>query len=528
MGGPRTAEAAAAVTGGLPSSGVLFRGDAPPWAPPGAELVQDTGDPAPDRTSRWEAALVDAATVDVVAAVRRLRARSPALQVVIVAPTAGRAAIERALIFAPGIGEVWIEAPDAVDPALLEKAAAVTRQRRRYQVTQSQLREAFSSFGRTGPQTPYISDAYLVALLQVLPDPILSIDDDGRVLSWSPAAEQWLPRLRAGGAPVLRDVVQPQDERAFDEALRDGCRRTARVPLEWLRADGSVGSGELTITPLEVGSHHVRAVILRDTTEQRLAQQQLEEQASELEFQTEQLALQRDELAQLAQARSRFYASMSHEIRTPINAILGYNDLLLAGIYGQLTEQQVTGLERVQAAARHLRELINDALDLSKIESGKIDIVAVPDVDLVELVGEVVATIAPAAAETGVDLHCVLPARCVVETDARRVRQVLLNLLSNAVKFGEGRPVHITAGSRGDDRVFVEVRDHGSGVPADQMDRIFEEFVQLDNGVAGGTGLGLAISRQLAAALGGELRARSRPGKGSAFTLLLPRSAPRE
>ena len=222
-------------------------------------------------------------------------------------------------------------------------------------------------------------------------------------------------------------------------------------------------------------------------------------------------------------ARSRFYAAMSHELRTPINAILGYNDLLLAGVYGPMSPQQTDGLERSQRAARHLLDLVNDVLDLSKLEAGKMEIV--PEaVSLPELVEDLFVTVRPLAEERGAELRmeaegCGEP----VVTDPRRVRQIVLNLLSNAIKFGEGKPVDVRcAADEGWTR--VEVVDRGSGIRAEDLPRIFDEFVQLPSASTGGTGLGLPISRRLAELLGGRLEAESAPGAGSTFRLVLPRA----
>ncbi|AHG88026.1 CHASE domain protein [Gemmatirosa kalamazoonensis] len=241
--------------------------------------------------------------------------------------------------------------------------------------------------------------------------------------------------------------------------------------------------------------------------------------------------------------RGRFFAAMSHELRTPVNAVLGYNDLLLAGVYGPLSSTQEHGIQRSQRAARHLLELVNDVLDLSKLEAGKTEIVVEP-VKLEELLEDLLVTIRPLAEERGCELRldgtdCV----ATVETDPRRLRQVLLNLLSNATKFGAGHPVELRCArlphgapvpTRGrgkrrrtaGDALLIEVTDHGPGIaPADQ-ERIFEEFVQLPGATPGGTGLGLPISRRLAELLGGSLGVTSAPGRGSTFCVTIPVTLP--
>ncbi|MDF1505400.1 CHASE domain-containing protein [Roseisolibacter sp. H3M3-2] len=235
--------------------------------------------------------------------------------------------------------------------------------------------------------------------------------------------------------------------------------------------------------------------------------------------------------------RSRFFAAMSHELRTPINAILGYNDLILAGIYGPLPDAHADGIRRSQRAARHLHELVNDVLDLSKLEAGKVEVAPEP-VRLDELLEDLMTTIRPLAEERGcrVELDRA-PCALSIRTDPRRLRQILLNLLSNATKFGAGHPVRIACAclAHGDvppggrrrrtagDAIVISVADGGPGIPPADQERIFEEFVQLPGASAGGTGLGLPISRRLAELLGGTLTLVSEPGAGSAFHVTLPR-----
>jgi len=224
-------------------------------------------------------------------------------------------------------------------------------------------------------------------------------------------------------------------------------------------------------------------------------------------------------------ARGRFFAAMSHELRTPLNAIMGYNDLLLAGVYGELAATQVTGIERSQRAARHLRELVNDVLDLSKLEAGKTELEEAP-VDVPELVQEIFHTMEGIAAERGTPLRLECAGPVVVTSDPRRVRQIVLNLLSNAVKHGAGSPVLVRCEPHGAGGAALHVTDRGPGIPPEDQERVFDEFVQLPGSAGGGTGLGLPISRRLAHLLGGELALRSVPGAGSTFTLTLPARLP--
>ena len=221
--------------------------------------------------------------------------------------------------------------------------------------------------------------------------------------------------------------------------------------------------------------------------------------------------------------RARFYAAMSHELRTPINAIIGYNDLILDGIYGEINDLQRAGLGRSQRAARHLTALVNDVLDMSKLEAGMEEL-ELEDVAVVPLIDEVLYIVRPVLARYGTEVHVETACRHSVRSDPRRLRQILLNLLSNAAKFGDGKPVKLRCTDEPDGSLSIEVEDQGLGIAEEDLDRVFEEFVQLRTGQRmEGTGLGLPISRRLAELLGGQLDVRSEPGRGSTFRLVLPR-----
>ncbi|MBD0318951.1 MAG: hypothetical protein ICV87_01360 [Gemmatimonadetes bacterium] len=265
--------------------------------------------------------------------------------------------------------------------------------------------------------------------------------------------------------------------------------------------------------------------LLAMTEELHSGQEQLMQLNHQLERRTRELQL-------ALSARNRFYANMSHELRTPINAVMGYNDLLLASIYGPLGEQQELAIERSQRAARHLRELVNDVLDISRLEVGKPEL-EVEEVDVAGLVEEVFGSLRPMADSTGAVLRVSAPHRpFTVRTDARRLRQVLSNLLSNAIKFGKGTPVWVNLSPASDGGVEIEITDGGDGIAPDDLTRVFDEFVQLardeNDETMGhdGTGLGLPIARRVARLLGGSLDATSTAGMGSTFRVTLP-PAPR-
>ncbi len=246
--------------------------------------------------------------------------------------------------------------------------------------------------------------------------------------------------------------------------------------------------------------------------------------AAKLSQMNEELHRRQVALEQAMGARNRFYASMSHELRTPINAVIGYSTIMLDNIYGPLNVKQKEGLQRSLKAARHLLELVNDVLDLSKIEAGKIELSLQP-VMFPSLIEDLFVTVRPLADEYGSTLSLDTEGeRFNIVSDPRRVRQILLNLLSNAIKFGEGNPIRVSCKQNEDKSALIEVIDQGVGIAQDDIARIFEEFVQVSESKQPGTGLGLPISRRLAQLLDGTLTVCSVPGEGSTFRLILPPS----
>ncbi|MFL5551236.1 MAG: ATP-binding protein [Gemmatimonadaceae bacterium] len=246
--------------------------------------------------------------------------------------------------------------------------------------------------------------------------------------------------------------------------------------------------------------------------------------AAKLSQMNEELHRRQIALEQAMGARNRFYASMSHELRTPINAVIGYSTLMLDNIYGPLNSKQKEGLQRTLKAARHLLELVNDVLDLSKIEAGKIELSLQP-VMFPAVIEDLFVTVRPLADEYGSTLTLDMESEPFnIVSDPRRVRQILLNLLSNAIKFGEGKPICVRCKQTEEKGVELEVIDQGVGIASEDIARIFEEFVQVSESKQPGTGLGLPISRRLAQLLEGSLTACSTPGQGSTFRLTLPPS----
>ena len=231
------------------------------------------------------------------------------------------------------------------------------------------------------------------------------------------------------------------------------------------------------------------------------------------------------------EAKSRFLAQISHELRTPLNGILGSSEAIREGIYGSLTDAQMKALETLDRAANHQLSLVNDLLDLTKIEKGSFE-PHLEAVSLSKIVEDVFQFLGDKAHQGHINLQVGPNTEVVViETDARRVRQMLLNLIGNAIKFTpEGGSVTVTCESLGE-MVAIHVRDTGIGISAEELPRMFEAFTQVNSVLQrqhAGSGLGLSLTAKFAELLGGEIKATSTPGKGSTFTILLPNTPPKD
>jgi PAS domain S-box-containing protein len=283
--------------------------------------------------------------------------------------------------------------------------------------------------------------------------------------------------------------------------------------LHWLRMDARVshdGGGE----PRLVG-------LVADVTATRTAEQAREQAVW--------LAAENRRVQESSRLKSLFLANMSHELRTPLNAIIGFSDLLSRDDASADPARQQQWLQHIASSGRHLLAMINDVLDLSKVEAGKLDFHPEP-LDLPALVDEVMTTMAVLAAPRGIALSSsIAPELRDLVLDPARLKQVLLNYLSNAIKFTPaGGQVVLRMVGEGPQRWRLEVEDSGIGIPADRVGQLFVEFQQLDDGLSKrhqGTGLGLALTRRLVEAQGGRVGVYSDPGRGSRFYAVLPREA---
>ncbi|WP_306591176.1 ATP-binding protein [Geothrix sp. 21YS21S-4] len=261
---------------------------------------------------------------------------------------------------------------------------------------------------------------------------------------------------------------------------------------------------------------------------------QVAARTSELVRTNNELLLAKERAEVSNRAKSTFLANMSHELRTPLNAILLYSELVREDSEAAGHAEILPDVRRIESAGRHLLSLINDILDLSKIEAGKMT-VAEEAFDVPAMIRDVLATVEPLAAKNGNTLHFTCaPDVAEIVSDATKVRQSLFNLLSNACKFTRDGRIEVRAAVDplpGSDVpwLHLSVEDTGIGISPEQLQRIFSEFIQAEEGMSrqfGGTGLGLALSRKFCQLLGGDIRVRSEAGKGSVFTLLLPLAPP--
>ncbi|MCL6486944.1 MAG: response regulator, partial [Janthinobacterium lividum] len=252
--------------------------------------------------------------------------------------------------------------------------------------------------------------------------------------------------------------------------------------------------------------------------------------AAELETINREIALKNLELAEASRMKSAFIANMSHELRTPLNAIIGFTGALLMKLPGPLTSDQDKQLNTIRASARHLLSLINDILDVAKIEAGKLTL-SIEPVHCQELMAEVSDTLRPLAQQKGLALEMILGAAgsppVIIDTDRRALTQILINLLNNAIKFTEHGTVRISLSQREDDGVLVtelSIADSGAGIKEEDQVKLFQAFSQLDSTSTRhveGAGLGLYLCQNLANAIGGTLFFNSDYGSGSTFTLAL-------
>lgn len=373
---------------------------------------------------------------------------------------------------------------------------------------------------RTGevPVNPIaVPQAERFALLESAPDAIVVVGPDGTIVMVNAQTETMFGYLRSELIGGRIETLVPARLRGDHIARRDAFFHDPRtrpmgagLELFGKRKDDAEVPVEISLSPFRDGSETFVISAIRDISERKKIERMLHEKNAELE--------------RASQAKDRFLASMSHELRTPLNAIMGFTGTLLMGLPGPLTAEQEKQLLIVQSSSRHLLSLINDILDLTKIESGKIDLYP-EHLAVNSVVVDVVDALRSMAREKELTVETELPEPDpVVRTDRRALHQILINLTNNAIKYTERG--YVSVGVRAHDgSLRFRISDSGIGIRDEDKARLFQAFEQLDPSSTRrieGAGLGLYISYKLATLLGGHLSFESEFGKGSTFTLSLP------
>ncbi|MGZ3199296.1 MAG: PAS domain-containing sensor histidine kinase [Croceibacterium sp.] len=366
-----------------------------------------------------------------------------------------------------------------------------------------------------------LMEARFRELLESTPDGIVMANPTGHIVIANSQAE----RLFGYDSGELRgrsvDMLLPERYREAHSGHRSNYflqpRKRAMgsgLDLAGMRKDGTEFPIEISLSPLRTEESAFVMSAIRDISERKRFEKALQEKNLEL--------------ANANQAKDRFLAGMSHELRTPLNAIIGFTGTLLMMLPGPLNDEQQRQLRTVQSSARHLLALINDLLDVAKIEAGHVELALEP-VDCRAVVDEVAATLRPQAVGKRLEFSVHLPSHpLVLRTDQRALRQIVLNLAGNAIKFTERGSVHLSllettdGGSEGTE---IRVEDSGIGISAADQEKLFGAFSRIGNtrpDAPEGTGLGLHLSRKLAGLLGARIEFSSESGRGSTFSLILP------
>jgi PAS domain S-box-containing protein len=362
------------------------------------------------------------------------------------------------------------------------------------------------------------------AMLEAAPDAIVAVDAKGRITLVNAQTERLFGYQRDELLGQLMEVLVPEQARRVHPEHRERYLvepkprpMGAGVELSALRRDGTQFPAEISLSAIETEDGLLVAAAIRDVSERIRFERQLRDKNIELE--------------KANKAKDAFLASMSHELRTPLNAIIGFTGTLLMRLPGPLNEAQVHQLRLVETSGQHLLSLINDLLDLAKIESGKVEIT--PErINCRSVVEEVVQSMRALAEQQGLTLIADVPAGdCIAVTDRRALGQILINLVHNAIKFsadsaGSDGEIRIALSRPGPDEPWtLRVVDQGPGIATEEQERIFGAF---ERSAAAhkqgdeGTGLGLYISHKLGELMGCQLRVDSTPGAGSTFSVTLP------
>ena len=366
------------------------------------------------------------------------------------------------------------------------------------------------------------SEEQLRLIFNTALDAVITMNADGRITNWNSEAEKtfgWSSEEALGRR--LYDVILPPRYRADHEqclqrflGTGEGKMLRQRTEITALHRDGHEFPAEMATSPVKFGGQWIFSSFMRDIAEHKRAQEEL---------------LNAKQAAEDAnRAKSIFLANMSHELRTPLNAIIGYSEMLEEETQELGKGTVVRDLQKIQSAGKHLLALINDILDLSKIEAGKMGLL-LETFDVAQMIDEIVNTVQPAVAKNTNTLQVEVAKNAgKMHADLTKVRQILLNLLSNSCKFTDRGTISLKVDRRTLDHrdwLQFQVEDTGIGITAEQKESLFREFSQADASIArkyGGTGLGLAITQRFIQIMRGTIAVDSQLGRGSTFTIQLP------
>lgn len=372
-------------------------------------------------------------------------------------------------------------------------------------------------------------------LLEAAPDSIIEVELDGTIVLLNAAAERIFGYPREELLGKLIEVLVPDSLKSRHHEHRahyaeHPVTRPMGIGLELFaqRRDGTQFPVEISLSPIRSPQGSRVIAIVRDITSRKQAEARInamhQEFTTELAAKNRQLEIRNREIERANRLKSEFLASMSHELRTPLHTIIGFADLLAEELKGPLNMDQKRFVGHIQQDSRHLLELINDILDLSKIESGRLELHP-ESFKVVDAVAETMAGLHPLAGNKQIRINEVLTPTLTITADRLRFKEILYNLVSNAIKFTPDRGQITIECSEQSDGAFFAVTDTGMGIEPSEQQAIFDKFYQLGSttrGVREGTGLGLAITKSLVEMHGGQIWVESTPGQGSRFQFLLP------
>ncbi len=372
-------------------------------------------------------------------------------------------------------------------------------------------------------------------LLEAAPDAIIEVDREGRIVLLNRVTEKMFGYLREELLGRSVDFLLPDDLRATHHQHRanywnNPMTRTmgSGLALQGQRKDRTRFPVEISLSPVKSEDGFRVTAIIRDISERKEAERRLqtvqETYTREVSIKNQELELRNREIERANRLKSEFLASMSHELRTPLHTIIGFSELLREEVQGSLNEKQQRFIGHIHKDSLHLLDLINDILDLSKIEAGRLEL-RLESFHAGSAIEEVVSTIRPQASAKSHRLETRVDIPVAINADRVRFKQILYNLLSNATKFTPENGHIQVHGSVREGMVEISVSDTGFGIPPQEHAFIFDKFYQVGEttkGVREGTGLGLAITKRLIEQHGGRIWLESEPGKGSCFTFSIP------